>query len=112
MKKHFEKHLNIEFHNKAEALDEIRVDMSDDFIEPNITKDEITKTNKNLKNRKSPGFDNITAEAIKTGGESMINMLHKIFNKILSEEKTLIDGSEMIVTAIHKKGNKLNPAIY
>ena len=32
----------------------------------------------------------------------MINMLHKVFNKILSEEKTPIDGSEMIVTPVYK----------
>ena len=33
----------------------------------------------------------------------MINMLHKIFHKILPEEKTPIDWSEMIFTPIHKK---------
>ena len=44
--------------------------MSDDFIEPNITKHKITKANKDLKNQNSPGFDNITAEETKAGGES------------------------------------------
>ena len=39
-KEHFEKHLNTEFPHKAAALDKIIVDMSDDFIEPNITKDD------------------------------------------------------------------------
>ena len=51
--------------------------MLDDVIEPNITKDEITKVNKALKNRESPRFDNITTEAIKAGRESMINILKK-----------------------------------
>lgn len=64
------------------------------------------------KKQKSLGFDNIIAETIKTVGESNINMLHKIFNKILSKEKTPYDWSEMIVTPIYKKGNKLNPASY
>ena len=93
-------------------MDEIIVDMSDYSNEPNITKYEITRAIKSLKNRKSSGFDNITAEAIKAGGESMTNMLHKIFNKILLEEETPIDWSKMIVTLIHKNGNKLNPANY
>ena len=42
----------------------------------------------------------------------MISILHKIFKKILSEEKTIIDGSEMIVIPIYKEEYKLNPANY
>ena len=76
-KEHFEKHLNFGFSHEAEALDGKIVAMLDDVIEPNITKDEITKVNKALKNRESPRFDNITTEAIKAGRESMINILKK-----------------------------------
>lgn len=74
MEKHFEKHLNTEFPYEAATLEEIIVDMSDASIEQNITEDEITKSIKSLKYRKSPEFDNITVGAIKAGGEFMINI--------------------------------------
>lgn len=57
-------------------------------------------------------FDKITAEATKTGWECIVNMHHKIFNKILSEEGTPIDWSKTIVPPIHKNGNKLDPTKY
>lgn len=46
---------------------EIIADMSNYSNEANMTKDEITKAIKSLKNQKSPEFDNITAEVIKAG---------------------------------------------
>ena len=51
-------------------------------------------------------------EVIKAGGENMVDMLHKIFNKIWSCEKTPQDFSCMIVTPIHKKGDKQLPENY
>lgn len=83
MEKHFEKQVNTEFPYEAATLDEIKVDMSDDSVEQNITEDEITKSIKSLKCRKSSEFDNITAGTIKAGGEFMINIYCKIFNKIV-----------------------------
>ena len=39
-------------------------------------------------------------------------MLHKIFNAIWVHEKTPKDWARMLVTPIHKKGDKLNPVNY
>ena len=39
----------------------------------------------------------------------MTEILHKIFNTILVQEKTPKDWARMLVTPIHKKGDKLNP---
>ena len=39
-------------------------------------------------------------------------MLHKIFNAIWVQEKTPKDWARMLVTPIHKKGDKLNPGNY
>lgn len=46
--------------------------MSDDSIEPNITKYKKNKAIKSLKNQKSTEFDNITTGEIKAGRELMI----------------------------------------
>jgi len=52
-----------------------------------------------MKCNKAPGADEIAVKVIKAGGEEMIDLLHKIFNKILSTEKTPDDFSKMIVFA-------------
>lgn len=57
---------------------EIIADMSNYSNEANMNKDEITKAIKSLKNQKSPEFDNITAEVIKAGRQTVTSMLHKI----------------------------------
>jgi len=56
--------------------------------ENEINKDEVRDTIRKTKKRKTPGSGEITTEAIKAGGESMIDMLHKMFNVIWRLEKT------------------------
>ena len=65
-----------------------------------------------MKNWKAPGIVNITAEVLKAGGKPMTEMLNKIFNTIWVQEKTPKDWTRMVVTPIHKKGDKLNPVNY
>ena len=62
-----------------------------------------------MKNRKAPGIDSITAGVLKAGGKPMTELLHKIFNAIWVHEKTTKDCARMLITPIHKKGDKLNP---
>ena len=42
----------------------------------------------------------------------MTEMLHKIFNAILVHKETPKDWARMLVTPIHKEGDKLNPGNY
>ena len=42
----------------------------------------------------------------------MVAMLHKIFNTVYDTEKTPKDWAKMMVTPIHKKGDKQTPANY
>ena len=65
-----------------------------------------------MKNRKAPGIDAITAEVLKAAGKPMVDMLENIFNLIWNVESTPKDWSRMVVTPIHKKGDKLNPENY
>ena len=65
-----------------------------------------------MKNCKAPGTDSISAEVLKAGEDEMINFLHMLFNKIWREENPPLDWSKMIITPVHKKGNKSDPSNY
>ena len=80
--------------------------------ELNITKEEVKNAISSLKNNKAPGSDLITAEVLKAGGEPIVNTLHLIFSKILKEETTPIHFSTMLITPVHKKGDKSMPQNY
>ncbi len=109
---HFSAHLNTAFPHQPTATNEIS-DAPDDADDlPPISREEIEQAVKKMKSRKAPGIDSITAEVLKTGGKPMIEMLHKIFNQIWKQEKTPKDWARMLVTPIHKKGDKLNPGNY
>jgi hypothetical protein len=109
---HFKTHLNTAFPHVPEALSDITLPQHRESQEPAITKEEIRKAIKSMKNSKSPGIDEITIEVIKAGGEPMTDMLEKIFIKVWNEEKSPKDWSRMLVNPIYKKGDKLDPANY
>lgn len=45
-------------------------------------REEVEQQVKKLKNQKSPGEDEVTAELIKNGGEELINKIHKLIQDI------------------------------
>ena len=109
---HFKSHLNTAFPHNPEAIQDIPEAPQNADELPEIDKSEIIKAVRKLKNRKAPGVDVITAEAIKTAGQPMVDMLHKIFNLVWNSGKTPKDWAKMLVTPIHKKGDKLTPGNY
>ena len=115
-KSHFEKHLNTFFPRDETALISIDIpNLEPDqlvVVEPEITKDEIVKAIKETKRRKAPGANQSRIEVLNAGGEKMVEMLHKIFNLILKQEATPQDFSKMVITPIHKKGDRLDPQNY
>lgn len=110
-KEHFEGHLNTQFPHVETALEDIQENQVENNNEY-ITREEVVNAINKMKIRKSPGIDNITAEMLKTGGEPMVEMLLRIFNRVWEEERVPSDWAKMLVTPIHKKGNKLDPANY
>ena len=58
-----------------------------------------------LKARKSPGDHCITAEVLKAGGEKMVEILDKIFRKVLVDEDIPTKWAKMLATPVHKKGD-------
>ena len=107
-KDHFKTHLNTSFPRDENVLITLEnLQIEPDTNNSDITEEEIQNAIKKMKNKKAPGFDSITIEAIKAGGVKMVDALHKIFNTIWKIEKTPMDFSRMVVTPIHKKGDVL-----
>ena len=79
--------------------------------EPPIIKDEVIAAIKKLKNSKSPGTDNITAELLKGGGTPVMNILHKIYNMIIDYGEWPDRQTESMMIPLPKKGNTKNAVI-
>ena len=77
---------------------------------PEVTTSEISEAEirgviSRLKNRKSPGKDSINAEMLKCTQDTAIKKLHKLFNKIMAEQKVPSDWRRSLIVKIPKKGN-------
>jgi hypothetical protein len=59
-----------------------------------------------LKSYKSPGTDNIPAELIKAGGETLHSEIHRLICSIWNKEELLQQWKESIIVPIYKNGDK------
>jgi hypothetical protein len=59
-----------------------------------------------LKSCKSLGNDQITAELIKAGGETLYPEIHKLISSIWNKEELPQPWKESIIVPIYKKGDK------
>jgi hypothetical protein len=59
-----------------------------------------------LKSYKSPGTDNIPAELIKAGGETLYSEIHRLICCIWNKEELPQQWKEFIIVSIYKKGDK------
>jgi hypothetical protein len=59
-----------------------------------------------LKKYKSPRSDQIPAELIQAGGETILSAIHKPINSIWNKEELPDQWKESITIPIHKKGDK------
>ncbi|XP_054281242.1 uncharacterized protein LOC128998911 [Macrosteles quadrilineatus] len=69
------------------------------------TLEEVWNTVKNLKNNKAPGGDNIPAELLKAGGQSIIEELHKLILDVWEKEEIPMEWKIATIVPIHKKGD-------
>ena len=109
---HFKAHLNTRHPYQENAMESIPEAPLIDQDELHITVDDIRKAIGTLKNKRAPGSDRITAEVLKAGGNSIVNMLDHVFQKILTEENTPLEFSKMLVTPVYKKGDTCKPENY
>jgi hypothetical protein len=59
-----------------------------------------------LKSYKSPGTDNIPAELIKAGNETLCSEIHRLICCIWNKEELPQQWKESIIVQIYKKGDK------
>ncbi|CAF1675979.1 unnamed protein product [Rotaria magnacalcarata] len=71
------------------------------------TLDEVQQALQQMKNRKAPDKDNVTAELLKAGGIPVIKWLHEIFVDIWKNEQMVADWTLAIIIRLYKnKGDK------
>ena len=73
-----------------------------------ISKKEVRKAIKALKNNKAAGIDLIFAELLKYGGEEIVNRLTYMFNLIWEQEIVPDNWTKGVVVKLPKKGNLAN----
>jgi hypothetical protein len=59
-----------------------------------------------LKKYKSPGSDQIPAELIQAGNETLVSVIHKLITSIWNKKELPDQWKECIIVPIHKKGDK------
>jgi hypothetical protein len=65
-----------------------------------------------LKSYKSPGVDQIPAELIQAGGETLCSEIHKLIKLIWNKEELPHQWKESTVVPIHRKGDKTDCSNY
>jgi hypothetical protein len=87
------------------------IQIAEPFVpEPSISEIEVAIGK--LKRHKSPGADQITAEMIQAGGETLHFEIHKLIKLIWNKEELPHQWKESIVVPIHKKGDKTECSSY
>jgi hypothetical protein len=65
-----------------------------------------------LKRYKSPGVDQIPAELIPAGGETLHSKIHKLIKLIWNKEELPHQWKDSIVVPVHKTGDKTDCSNY
>lgn len=99
--------------NTHALIDNVNNDIiSDDFLDAEITLDELEQAIKKLKNDKSPGFDNIINEFLKLNTPLFKNTLLSIFNVLFKQGYFPKAWSVGLIIPIFKKGDHNLPENY
>jgi len=107
-KSYFEEFLNVE--NPRDQLEHVE---AVEGPEDKISRTEIEKAVKQMRNNKAPGPTGITAEMIKALNELGVDWLHKILNEFLTDERIPGDlQNSEIVTIYKQKGDALECGNY
>ncbi len=77
-----------------------------------LSYEEVTYVIKCLKNHKAPGQDQILAEFLKKGGESLWRRIHHLIKLIWMQHKMPEEWTVGIIQPIYKKGDKLECSNY
>jgi hypothetical protein len=75
---------------------------------PGPSASEVEVASGKLKRYKSPGVDQIPAELVQAGGETLRSEIHKLMKLNWNKEELLHQWKVSVVVPIHKKGVKTN----
>ena len=101
---YFRELLNIE--PSVSPLEDITAEFDDleiDLSPP--TKNEVDRAVRNLKNNKAAGYDKITGEMLKAGGDKLIEWLLRICIAVWTSERIPEDWKRGVIVKIPKKGD-------
>jgi hypothetical protein len=99
---YFSQLLNV--HNVSDVR-KIEIHMAEPLV-PGLCRLEVEIPIAKLKMYKSPGSDQIPAELIQAGGETLLFAIHKLINSIWNKEQFRDQWKESIFVPIHEKGDK------
>ena len=102
-KRHFESVLNRP--PPSQLPDPRPVDVPLNINTGPISRGKIRTALTHLKNAKAPGVDNIPPEALKEGGPSTLEALHKILNFVWEKEEIPDDWKRGLLVKLVKKGD-------
>ncbi|CAF3911944.1 unnamed protein product [Rotaria magnacalcarata] len=106
----FDDLLNVSTVVDLQLIDQIKIkiieknDEERQNMQPTIS--EVRKALNQMKSRKDPGNDEITADLLKAGGEPVIKWLHEIFSDVWKQEEMVGEWNLAILIKLFKKGDK------
>ena len=96
---------------ETETLQDAHIDLeTDDTLNSEITMDELCKHIKKLKRRKAAAEDRITNELLIYTSSQLREAICKVFNECLNHG--VYPWNTVLITPLHKKGDKTNPNNY
>lgn len=106
-KKHYE---NLLVENRDEYRLESETETEHAVLD--ITKEEVLKALKTMKNGKAAGPGGVVVELLKNGGDILINRITSLFNICVRNRKTPQIFKESQIISIYKKGSRKEPKNY
>jgi hypothetical protein len=79
---------------------------------PEPSASEVEVANWKLKRYKFQGVDQIPAELIQAGSETLRSEIHKLIKLIWNKEELPLQWKESVVVSIHRKGDKTDCSNY
>ena len=96
-----------ELYNTRRPQDQPSTDLETDIVPPPpILISEVESAIKKLSRGKAPGEDGVTAGILKDGGQPIVDILTKLYNRCLSEGQVPSTWKNASVIILHKKGDK------
>jgi hypothetical protein len=96
---------------RADGVRQTEMHTAESFV-PECSASEVEVAIGKLKKYKSPGVDQISAELIHSGGETLHSEIHKLIKLIWNKEELPDHWNESDVVPSHKKGDKTDCSNY